>query len=281
MISPAPAKINLCLFVGGTRAGDGKHEVVSVMQSVDLVDDVELTASDADSVVCAGVPGANIVDAALAAFREVSGEAGPVSIRVEKRIPVAAGMAGGSADAGAVLRLLNAQAAAPLDEGALYSIAAALGADVPAQLLPGRSLATGAGEVVEQLPAPEPFGVVVLPHDQPLATSSVFAEFARLGLARSQNELAASLEEVRRVAGDIPDELVVNDLQPAAISLCRAVRDNLERMRDAGAEQAMVSGSGPTVIGLCPDRVAAERVAAALGAPAVVAEPWTRGAVFE
>lgn len=281
MISPAPAKINLCLFVGGTRAVDGRHEVVSIMQSVDLCDDVEVTAANADTIDCEGVTGPNIVDAALAAFREASGLSEPVAIRIRKRIPVAAGMAGGSADAGAVLRLLNALAGQPLDDGVLHRIAAGLGADVPAQLLPGRALALGAGEIVEQLPTPAPFGVVVLPHDEPLSTADVFAEFDRLGLARSEEDLEHHLGAVRGRARNLPDDLVINDLQPAAVSLCPAVDANLSRMRDAGAELALVSGSGPTVLGLCRDPGDAADVAARLGQVATVARPWTRGAVIE
>lgn len=278
MISPAPAKINLCLYVGGTRTSDSRHEVVSIMQSVDLVDDVELSAATTDALHCPGVDSPNIVSAAIAAFRAASGRHDPVAVRIEKRIPVAAGMAGGSADAGAVLRLLNEHFARPVGDTELYAIAAGLGADVPAQLLPGRALAVGAGEIVEQLPPVAEFGVVVLPHPEPLSTPSVFAEFDRQGLARPAEEMSELLDAVRWAVADFPPHLVVNDLEPAAISLCPAVGANLDRMRAAGADLALVSGSGPTVLGLCARPAEADRVAAELGA--VSARPWTRGAVF-
>lgn len=280
MISPAPAKINHCLYVGETRQ-DGRHEVVSVMQSVDLVDRVELVTADEDALICPGVEGPNIVSAAIDAFRAASGWTQPVSVRIAKQIPVAAGMAGGSADAGAVLRLLNAHADQPLDDGTMHAIAAALGSDVPAQLLPGRALATGAGEVVEQLPPVAEFGVVVLRHPEPLSTPAVFAEFDRQGLARPAGEMAELLDSVRWAVSSFPDHLVVNDLEPAAAALCAAVGENLGRMRSAGADIALVSGSGPTVLGLCGSVQDAEHVAAELGDPAVVAPPWTRGAVMQ
>jgi 4-diphosphocytidyl-2-C-methyl-D-erythritol kinase len=279
MRSPAPAKINLCLFVGGVRDSDSKHRVVSVMQAIDLVDDVELSDAEADRVVCDGVEGPNLAEAALTAFREASGDVRPAAITIRKRIPVAAGMAGGSADAGAVLRLLNRRAGDVLDDGRLHSIAAVLGADVPAQLLPGRALALGAGEHVEQLPLHDDFGVVVLPHDEPLATPAVFAKFDRLGLARSDEDLEERLEDVRRAVVHFPDHLIANDLEPAAISLCPAIEGNLRRLRGAGADVAFVSGSGPTTLGLCRDPARADEIAAELGA--ISAQPWRRGAVIE
>lgn len=267
----APAKINVCLFVGGTRPTDGRHELVSVMQAVSLADELRLDPAPADALHCPGVSGENIVTAALAAFRAHTGRTDPVAITITKRIPVAAGMAGGSADAGAVLRLLDAHFATALGDDTLRELGAQLGADVPAQVRPGRSLATGAGEHVEEAERPAPYGVVVLPHPEPLSTPAVYREFDRLGLARSADELAALTTQVRAAAGDLPDALVANDLQPAAVSLCPAVGVNLDRMRAAGADLVLVSGSGPTVLGLTRDPAHAAAVAQAAGADAVVA----------
>jgi 4-diphosphocytidyl-2-C-methyl-D-erythritol kinase len=269
----APGKINVCLFVGGTRASDGRHRLVSVMQAVDLCDEVTVSAGPADGprdlTRCAGVEGPNIADAALQAFRAHTGHAEPVSIVIAKTIPVAAGMAGGSADAGAVLRLLDEHFATGLGDDVLRELAATLGADVPAQVRPGRHLATGAGERVEECRRPAPYGVVVLPHPEPLSTPAVYREFDRLELARADAELAQLTEQVRAVAGDLPDALVVNDLQPAAIALCPAIEDNLQRMRAAGADLALVSGSGPTVVGLTRTVAAAQEVAERVGKDAV------------
>jgi 4-diphosphocytidyl-2-C-methyl-D-erythritol kinase len=246
----APGKINVCLFLGPTRA-DGRHELVSIMQSVTLADRLRLEDGDgADVVDCPGVEGENLVATAIARFRQATGWQGdPVRISIDKRIPVAAGMAGGSADAGAALRLL-AKAAGIKDRELLHEIATGLGADVPAQVKPGRVLATGAGEQIERVPGVARYGVLVVRSDVPLLTADVFREADRLGLARDAAALAEALRAVRDGLPDLPDELCVNELGPAALSLRPELHDTLERVREAGADVAMVSGSGPTVLGL-------------------------------
>lgn len=257
----APAKINLCLFLGGTRA-DGRHELVSVMQSLAWGDTLTMEPAERDEVVCPGVAGPNLVEAVLAAV----GDRAPVRLTIEKRIPVAAGLGGGSADAAAALRLIGG--ALPEDE--LFALAAALGADVPAQVRPGRSLATGAGEIVAPLGPPPRFGVVVVPSVHALSTADVYREADRLALPRGPAALAARLDEVRAGIGEGPfglaEELLVNDLEPAALHLCPAIAGELDRVRGTGARHVMVSGSGPTVLGLFPDRADAERAAEQLGA---------------
>jgi 4-diphosphocytidyl-2-C-methyl-D-erythritol kinase len=268
----APAKINLCLFIGPTRPGDGRHELVSVMQSLTLADDLEMeeavadgpaptpppgpaavAAPAVDEVRCPGVPGPNLAGAALAAFRQATGwDAPPRRIEIEKRVPVMAGMGGGSADAAAALRLA-ARASGLGDEPLLQRVGAALGADVPAQVRPGRALATGAGEHVRHLPDGAPFGVLVLPGAEPLSTAAVYAHADALGLPRDADELAQALQDVDdalATGGDLPLELLVNDLEPAAVALQPAIADALGQARAAGADHVMVSGSGPTVLGL-------------------------------
>jgi 4-diphosphocytidyl-2-C-methyl-D-erythritol kinase len=271
----APAKINVCLFLGPTRA-DGRHELVSVMQSITLADTVELGPAGAahDEVVCPGVDASdNLALRAIEAFRAATGWAGPpVRVTIDKRIPIAAGMAGGSADAAATLRLLAGHTALG-DPAALHGVAAGLGADVPAQLFPGRALATGAGEVVERLPAPEPsYGVLVLPSARGLSTASVFREADRLGLPRDAASLQERLTAVREALPDLPSTVAVNELEPAARSLRPDIDEALAVAREAGARHALLSGSGPTVLGLfaAPEaaRRAAERLAAAGHRPA-------------
>jgi 4-diphosphocytidyl-2-C-methyl-D-erythritol kinase len=264
----APAKINVCLYLGPTRA-DGRHELVTIMQSVTLADRLRLEDQDQDGddgggratgdvVDCPGVAGENLVATAIDRFRTVTRWDGePVRVRVDKRIPVAAGMAGGSADAAAVLRLL-ARASGIEDPELLHDIAVGLGADVPAQVRPGRVLATGAGEVLERIPGVARYGVLVVPGDGPLPTPDVFREADRLGLPRDAQGLQHALEQVRDGLPDLPDELCVNELEPAAVSLRPALAETLQRVRDAGADVAMVSGSGPTVLGLFHDRAAAK-----------------------
>jgi 4-diphosphocytidyl-2-C-methyl-D-erythritol kinase len=179
-----------------------------------------------------------------------------VRISIDKRVPVAAGMAGGSADAAAALRLL-ARASGFKDREVLHAIAAGLGADVPAQVQPGRVLATGAGDRIERVPGVARYGVLVVPSETPLMTPDVFREADRLGLPRDAAGLDDALACVREGLPDLPDELCVNELQPAALSLRPELEATLQRVRDAGADVAMVSGSGPTVLGLLHDRHAA------------------------
>jgi 4-diphosphocytidyl-2-C-methyl-D-erythritol kinase len=263
----APAKVNLCLFVGPTRE-DGRHELVTVFQPVGLTDEVALEPAGlgaaADRVVCPEVEGENLAALALRRFRERSGWNGaPVRLTIEKRIPIAAGMAGGSADAGAALRLA-ARAAGVEDDGLLRRIGAELGADVAAQVRPGRYLATGVGERLTPLPAPAPYGVLVIPARARLSTADVYREADRQGLPRDADDLAAKLREVSTRAADLPDDMVVNDLEPAARALCPEIDDALADARRAGARRALVCGSGPTVVGLFADLQAARGAAARL-----------------
>jgi 4-diphosphocytidyl-2-C-methyl-D-erythritol kinase len=276
----APAKINLCLYVGPTRP-DGRHELVSIFQPIGLADEVELEpaglGSAADRVICPGVQGENLAALALRRFRDRTGwDGAPVHLRIEKRIPIAAGMAGGSADAGAALRLV-ARAAGIDDDALLRELGAELGADVAAQVRPRRYLATGAGERLTPLPPPAPYGVLVLPSRVELPTADVYGEFDRQGLARDAAALAVKLREVSTAAGDLPDELIVNDLEPAARALCPEIDKALAAARGAGAEHALVCGSGPTVIGLFADLRGARGAAARLSErdprPIAVA-PW-------
>ncbi|QEC47484.1 4-(cytidine 5'-diphospho)-2-C-methyl-D-erythritol kinase [Baekduia soli] len=254
----APAKINVCLYLGPTRE-DGRHELVSVMQSVSLTDRVRLEhAAERDEVVCPGVDGENLVGTAIARFRAQTGWDGdPVRISIKKRIPVAAGMAGGSADAAAALRLLG-RASGREDPDLLTAIAEGLGSDVPAQVLPGRVLATGAGERLERVPGVARYAVLVVPAGRPLATPDVYREADRLGLGRDHAGLEQALQIVRAGLPDLADPLCVNELEPAALSLCPELAETLDAVRGAGADVAMVSGSGPTVLGLFHDPDAGE-----------------------
>jgi 4-diphosphocytidyl-2-C-methyl-D-erythritol kinase len=276
----APAKINLGLFLGPVRAEDGRHELVTVMQSISLADELTLERApagvEADEVECPGVtcpPTENLAGAALRAFRAATGwEGPPLRLSIVKRIPVAAGLGGGSADAAAALRLAS-HASGLGDEALLRELGAALGADVPAQISPGRWLATGAGERLLELPGPSrAFGVLVLPAAAELSTAAVYAEADRLGAGRAPRELEErrlALRAALELGAPVPvvKELLHNDLQAAAISLCPEISDTLERARESGAEEVLVSGSGPTVLGLFPRANGlgrAERAAAGL-----------------
>ena len=259
----APGKINLCLFLGGVR-DDGRHELVTVFESVSLADELVVsTGGDRDDVVCPGVEGPNLVSRALEGLRARGWDAPPVRVEILKRVPVAAGMGGGSADAAAALRL--ARQLGRINDGIVAELATELGADVPSQLVPGLALGTGAGEIVAPLQALEPHAVLILPQPGPLSTPEVFREADRLGLARSSEDLRDKHEELvaLRPGARIPDQLLVNDLAPAAVSLCPEIADALQNLRAAGAENAIVCGSGPTVAGLYWGAGAADRAGAA------------------
>jgi 4-diphosphocytidyl-2-C-methyl-D-erythritol kinase len=263
----APAKVNLGLFLGPVRELDGRHELVSVMQSISLADELTLepgaTQATGDEVLCPGVPGAaadNLAARALGAFRAATGwDAPPLRLGIVKRIPVAAGLGGGSADAAAALRLAM-RASGLGDVQLLRELAAQLGADVPAQVSPGRWLAAGAGEGLHELPPPwGSLGVLVLPLAAELSTAAVYAEADRLGLGRGHAALAEAMHGLSGALAHgepLParEELLVNDLQPAAISLCPPIAGVLDQARQQGAAIALVGGSGPTVLGLFPDR---------------------------
>jgi 4-diphosphocytidyl-2-C-methyl-D-erythritol kinase len=279
---PAPAKLNLCLFLGRRRE-DGLHELCSLFEPLALADLLTVSeGGEADEVVCPGVEEENLAARALDALRSEGWDGPPLRVEIEKRIPVGAGLGGGSVDAAAVLRLVRdiedaglsrrgprvqAQAAPPPD---LARIATELGADVPSQLEPGLALVQGAGERIEPLPAPEPHAVVLLPCGGGLGTAAVFAEADRLDLGRSGAELDDLAAELRAAASRSTSplayaELLSNDLEPAARSLRPEIGGALDALREAGAPLALLTGSGPTAFGLFADLAAAERAAAALG----------------
>jgi 4-diphosphocytidyl-2-C-methyl-D-erythritol kinase len=286
----APAKVNLCLYAGPRRA-DGLHELVSVFQPLDLADELTLEPAARDEVVCPGVEGENLAERALRAYRDVTGNDEAHRLTIAKRIPVAAGLGGGSGDAAATLRLAAHAAGAP-DDPRLHDLATALGSDVPALLHETPTLVTGVGEEVTPLAGPALAGevagghrsaagegagadwsaaggpaggfvYVLLPSRDRLTAAAVYAEADRRGAVRPADALAVRRAEVEAAigAGGLPLELVHNDLQDAARALCPAIDDALAAARDAGAVAALVSGSGPTVFALFRDRAAAETLA--------------------
>lgn len=272
----APAKLNLCLYLGPTRA-DGKHDLCSLVVPLSLGDRITISEAETDQVVCPGVPGPNLAAEALRALRARGWSRAPLLLEIDKRIPVAAGLGGGSADAAAVLRLASGEVKG------LEEIAAELGADVPSQIHPGLALLAGAGERVEELPRPAEFGVVLIPHEVGLSTADVFDRADALGLGRDPAELEQLSERLRSVAitGASPldyVDLLANDLEHAALSLRPEIRDALEALREVGAAATLVTGSGPTAFGLFADLAAADRAALALSprwAGAIVAAPET------
>jgi 4-diphosphocytidyl-2-C-methyl-D-erythritol kinase len=290
MLVHAPAKLNLGLYLGRPRA-DGLHELCSLFEPLALADLIRVEEAERDEVICAGVEGENLAARALAALRARGWDHPPLRIEIEKRIPVAAGLGGGSADAAAVLRFAagssggssapppervrsnpriatkTANASGGIDD--LATIAAELGADVPSQLSPALALVRGAGERVEPLPAPAAHAALLLPGGGGLSTKAVFDAADRLGLGRDPAELEELAPRLRAAAGTGASplayaELLVNDLEPAARSLRPDIGDALDALRATGAPAVFLSGSGPTAVGLFPALPEAEAAAAEL-----------------
>ena len=251
MILRAPAKINLCLRVGPVR-DDGFHRVTTLFAALALHDTLELEAA-AETVV-EGFSD-TLVTRALGALGETR------RVRLDKRIPVSAGLGGGSSDAAAVLRALPGERTV----NELYEIARSLGSDVPF-FLSGLevALATGRGDVLQPLPEfPRGLGVLLVPDTEGLSTADVYAASKPNPIYPAvQGDLIRGVHTVRSpqdVAG-----LVANDLQKAACALRPSIRGTLDTVRGAGALAAAVSGSGPTVFGLFADAAAAEAAAEAI-----------------
>ncbi len=263
----APAKLNLCLYLG-PRHPDGYHELASIFEPLSLQDSLTVTPAERDEVICEGVDGENLATQALRLLRSEGWSADPVRIEIEKRIPVAAGLGGGSADAAAVLRL----GVGEVDD--LAGLAAMVGADVPSQIDPMTCLVEGIGQKLTSLPYPAEHWIVLLPFTEGLSTPEVFAEADRLGARRSMDELREISGRLWAVASNAVSPLtypglLVNDLEPAAISLKPEIGLAKERLETAGARFVGMTGSGPTVFGICANRGEAEMVAAEAGSEAI------------
>jgi len=252
------AKINLALLVGTLRA-DGKHEVVTVLQRVDLHDEMELEPRPGEGILVVGFQEDTLVRAALRALAEASATPWGWRVRIEKRIPVAAGLGGGSSDAATALELANGLLPEPLPPGELGQIAARIGADVPFFLSTGTQLATGDGSQLEPLTLPLDFWVLAL-LPEGVRKKSTAAEYRRFdereGAAGFEERRTALLEALRNVRQ--PRDLAAlprNDLAASPLS------EELERL---GAFRADVSGAGPAVYGLFERAEAATRAASEL-----------------
>lgn len=289
-----PAKVNLFLAVRGIR-DDGYHELTTVLQTVGVHDQVTARLTGTpwamqhpaarklmrlslrhDAGAAVGADDDNLVlRAARALLAELCDPTEPspdeleraprTELELHKGIPIAAGMAGGSADAAATLLALDRLWGAGLGPEGLRPIAAGLGADVPFCLAGGTALATGTGTDTARVLARGDFHWVVGADDDGLSTPAVYAAFDDLDLEPSVIEPDIVLQALR--SGDV--ELLAgalhNDLETAAIALRPALADRLEDMYAAGALRAIVSGSGPTVVALAADEDAARRIAETVG----------------
>ena len=256
LVIPAPAKINLGLEVRGRR-DDGYHEIVTIFQALEFGDTVYL-APAREITGDSAVPGLDPSDdLAFRAAHELQARIGTtqgVRIRIDKRIPVAAGLAGGSTDAAAVLlglrRLWNAKA------GAVAETARSLGADVSFFLDPGTALGLARGDELHALPPTPPRWVLLARPEAMISARDAYAELRPAEWSGGDATLEQA-EEIRR--GQWSPHLVTNNLQAAAIRLVPKVADVLGALDAAGAAPALLAGSGPTCFGLFPTRSAAQR----------------------
>jgi 4-diphosphocytidyl-2-C-methyl-D-erythritol kinase len=267
--APAPAKINLALVVGPLRV-DGKHEVVTVLQRIDLVDRIEL--EEAAELRVEGFADDTLVSRALADLAGAACIEPRWRVRIEKKIPVAAGLGGGSSDAATALRLANETLPEPLTTEELRRIAARIGADVPFFLVDGPQLGSGDGTELEPLDLPQDFWVLVLvPHGTvKTSTADVYSAFDVRrdvpGFAERRQTLLDGVEEVKR-----PRDLAAlppNDLASSPLAA---------ELRAAGAFRADVSGAGPALYGLFHhrrDADAAKRALRRLGKVWIAAPAW-------
>ncbi|WP_344007873.1 4-(cytidine 5'-diphospho)-2-C-methyl-D-erythritol kinase, partial [Streptomyces thermocarboxydovorans] len=250
-----PAKVNVQLAVGAARP-DGFHDLANVFLAVGLYDEVTVTESDELRVTCSGpdagqVPldESNLAARAALALAERTGREARVHLHIDKDIPVAGGMAGGSADGAAALLACDALWGTGVSREELLEICAELGSDVPFSLVGGAALGTGRGEKLTELEVGGTFHWVFALADRGLSTPAVFREFDRLAEGRDIPEPVASqplLDALAKGDADALAEAVTNDLQPAALSLFPELAATLDAGRAAGALAALVSGSGPT-----------------------------------
>ncbi|MFJ2624715.1 4-(cytidine 5'-diphospho)-2-C-methyl-D-erythritol kinase [Streptomyces sp. NPDC087532] len=268
-----PAKVNVQLAVGAPRP-DGFHDLANVFLAVGLYDEVTVTPADGLRVTCSGPDAArvpldatNLAARAAIALAERHGIAPDVHIHIAKDIPVAGGMAGGSADGAAALLACDTLWSTGATRQELLDICAELGSDVPFSLVGGAALGVGRGERLTPIDVGGTFHWVFAVADGGLSTPAVYGEFDRLTADTDVTDPAASatlLDALRSGDTTVLAGALSNDLQPAALSLRPSLAGTLAAGTEAGALAALVSGSGPTTAFLVADEESARKVAEAL-----------------
>jgi len=257
----ANAKINLALAIQGIRE-DGYHELQSVMQSI-VLHDIIRVRRHGEKVICRcgalSGPG-NLAYKAAVDFLEQCGQSGGIEIEIEKHIPIQAGLAGGSTDAAATLRLLNQLYGEPLSKEELLMLAGRCGADVAFCLQGGTMWATGRGERLEILPSAPKLDLVLIKPNVGVNTREAYHRFDLVGqagfLKRTDWEKALIENSVQRIA-----ELLYNDLEPASIQLVPHILEYKQLLLDAGCYGALMSGSGSSVFGIAQGELHAMQLA--------------------
>ncbi|MDI6853365.1 MAG: 4-(cytidine 5'-diphospho)-2-C-methyl-D-erythritol kinase [Deltaproteobacteria bacterium] len=245
-----PAKVNLSLKILGRRA-DGYHELVTVMQPLSLADELEITpGSEGITFTCdsAELPAGeeNLVWRAAANFLTASGLRLDVHLALTKRIPVAAGLGGGSSDAAGTLLALNEMTGHPLNEAGLHDLASRLGADVPFFLHPGPQIGRGIGTDLSAIELP-PYWYALMKPDLAVSTGWVYENLDLSSLNRVNRRLEQNLNI------DRPGEWVANDLETVTLRHYPELKDHLLALAGLGALAQGMSGSGPTLFGIFPD----------------------------
>ena len=258
----APAKLNLTLVVGPTRP-NGRHEVVTVLQRISLADRIRVEPGE--ELRIEGFAEDTIVRRSLEALADAAGVTTGWAVEIDKQIPVAAGLGGGSSDAATALLLANETLPAPLEPQALHELAAALGADVPFFLTNGPQLGEGDGTVLRPLALPQEYWILLLlPHGEvKVSTGAVFGAFT--GAEGFADRRAAALRAL--ALGEL-DALPPNDLVSSPLA---------HELRELGAFRADVSGAGPVVYGLFAEQgeaLAAHAVLAGRGKAWIATPAW-------
>ena len=267
----AYAKVNLYLDVISKRE-DGFHDIKTVMHTVSLADEVTVAvkAAQRPSVRLTVIGHAklptdsrNLAVRAAELFLSSTLISAEVNIRLLKRIPVAAGLAGGSSDAAAVLRALNKAFRRPLTEKRLLAIAAELGSDVPYCILGGTALCLGRGEIIERLPEKLKLNFVVAVADEYVSTPMAYSELDRIysDFTGERNDGSASCYDAIMLSasdGKITKDKLFNIFEKAILPTCFGAESIKSKMIELGATHSLMSGSGPSVFGIFPDRTSAE-----------------------
>ena len=284
----AYAKINLYLDVLSKR-DDGFHEVKTVMHTVSLADEITVSVSESDRpqvrLTVVGHPklptdSRNLAVRAAELFLASTLIRDEVNIRLVKRIPVAAGLAGGSSDAAAVLRALNKAYKRPLTEKRLLQLAAELGSDVPYCLIGGTALCYGRGENMQRLPDRLKLNLVLAVGKEHVSTPQAYAELDKLysDFKAERSDAHESLYDAISKAiqsGEITDSKLYNIFENAIFATCHEAESIKKRILELGATHALMSGSGPSVYGIFKSKADAEKAKdtlVSLGVSAYTAE---------
>ena len=255
----APAKVNLRLDVLGKRA-DGYHELQMIMVKLALGDRLMLTAHDQLSMTCDDpslpVDDKNLVIRAARLFEQQTGRSAGVRFHLEKKIPTAAGLGGGSSDAAAALRGLNRYHGAGLDQTQLEAMGARLGADVPFFIRPGHKVAKGIGEKLSSFTLDPELNLLLVNPGYPISTAEIYGKF-QLTTQKKAINLPASLKGPEQAIS-----LLFNDLESVVLREYPEIGRIKQHLNDSGCLGCLMSGSGPTVFGIFEDALLRKQIAA-------------------